>query len=116
MTVINNAHGIEIGGLLEAARLAGARILEVYGREFEIEYKGDDSPLTEADKESNKAIMAFLERDYPDVPVISEENQQVPYSERSSWPRFWLVDPLDGTKEFIKRNGEFTVNLSLIHI
>ncbi len=83
MTVINNAHGIEIGGLLEAARLAGARILEVYGREFEIEYKGDDSPLTEADKESNEAIMAFLERDYPNVPVISEENQQVPYSERS---------------------------------
>ena len=114
MTVINNAHGIEIGGLLEAARLAGARILEVYGREFEIEYKGDDSPLTEADKESNKAIMAFLERDYPNVPVISEENQQVPYSERSSWPRFWLVDPLDGTKEFIKRNGEFTVNIALV--
>ena len=114
MTVINNAHGIEIGGLLEAARLAGARILEVYGREFEIEYKGDDSPLTEADKESNKAIMAFLERDYPDVPVISEENQQIPYSERGSWPRFWLVDPLDGTKEFIKRNGEFTVNIALV--
>ena len=112
--MINNAHGIEIGGLLGAARLAGARILEVYGREFEIEYKGDDSPLTEADKKSNQAIMAFLEREYPGVPVISEENQQVPYNERRSWERFWLVDPLDGTKEFIKRNGEFTVNIALV--
>ena len=112
--MINNAHGIEIGGLLEAARLAGARILEIYGSEFEIEYKGDNSPLTEADKESNEVIMTFLEREYPGVPVISEENQQVPYSERRNWERFWLVDPLDGTKEFIKRNGEFTVNIALV--
>lgn len=112
--MVNSAHGIEIGGLIEAARLAGARILEVYGRDFEIEYKGDDSPLTEADKESNEAIMAFLRVNYPRVPVISEENLEIPYRERKSWARFWLVDPLDGTKEFIKRNGEFTVNIALV--
>ena len=112
--MIAEAHGIRIEGVLNAARLAGNRILEIYGREFEVEYKGDDSPLTEADKESNDAIMTFLEADYPSVPVISEENRQIPYSERSGWGRFWLVDPLDGTKEFIKKNGEFTVNIALI--
>lgn len=112
--MITEAHGIRIEGVLNAARLAGNRILEIYGREFEVEYKGDDSPLTEADKESNDAIMTFLEADYPSVPVISEENRQIPYSERSGWGRFWLVDPLDGTKEFIKKNGEFTVNIALV--
>jgi 3'(2'), 5'-bisphosphate nucleotidase len=112
--VIDDAHGVGIASLMEAARNAGAKILEIYGRDFEVEYKGDNSPLTEADKAANEAIMAFLERAYPEIPVISEENRAVPYRERSDWGRFWLVDPLDGTKEFIKKNGEFTVNIALV--
>ena len=94
--------------------MAGAKILEVYGRDFEVEYKGDDSPLTEADKAANQVIMAFLDSDYPEIPVISEENREVAYGERRGWRRFWLVDPLDGTKEFIKKNDEFTVNIALV--
>jgi len=112
--VIDEAHGVPIGPLMEAARVAGAKILEVYGRDFEVEYKGDDSPLTEADKAANQVIMAFLDSRYPGMPVISEENREIAYGERRDWRRFWLVDPLDGTKEFIKKNDEFTVNIALV--
>ena len=112
--MITEAHGIQLEPLLEAAREAGAKILEIYGRDFEVDYKEDESPLTEADKASNEVIMAFLRRAHPDIPVISEENKQLDYAERKDWTRFWLVDPLDGTKEFIKKNGEFTVNIALV--
>ncbi len=112
--MIDEAHGVAIGPLMETARMAGAKILEVYGRDFEVEYKGDDSPLTEADKAANQIIMAFLDSDYPGTPVISEENREIAYGERRDWRRFWLVDPLDGTKEFIKKNDEFTVNIALV--
>ena len=112
--MIDDAHGVEFSPLMEAARIAGAKILEIYGRDFEVEFKGDDSPLTEADKAANQAIMTFLAGAYPEIPVISEENREIPYEERSDWGRFWLVDPLDGTKEFIKKNGEFTVNIALV--
>jgi 3'(2'), 5'-bisphosphate nucleotidase len=112
--VTENAHGVALMPLLEAAREAGAAILEVYGRDFEVDYKEDQSPLTEADKASNEVIMKFLRSGHPDVPVISEENKQLEYGERRNWSRFWLVDPLDGTKEFIKRNGQFTVNIALV--
>ena len=107
-------HGIEVKGLLEASRQAGEAILQVYALDFEVEFKGDDSPLTAADKNANVVLMAFLKESYPDIPIISEENKAPDYAERSSWTRFWLVDPLDGTKEFIKKNGEFTVNVALI--
>jgi 3'(2'), 5'-bisphosphate nucleotidase len=93
---------------------AGARILEIYETAFAVETKEDASPLTEADLASHGTIMAGLRRLTPDIPVLSEESSAVPFSERARWERFWLVDPLDGTKEFIKRNGEFTVNIALV--
>jgi 3'(2'), 5'-bisphosphate nucleotidase len=96
-----------------AALGAGEKILEVYGSEnFEAELKGDQSPLTKADKLAHHAIVAVLKES--GLPILSEEGKQTPYEERSQWGTFWLVDPLDGTKEFIKRNGEFTVNIALV--
>ena len=112
--MIATAYGIQISELLAATKRAGEVILEVYARDFEVEYKGDDSPLTEADKAGNAVIMEFLSGSYADIPVISEENKPEDYAVRKDWERFWLVDPLDGTKEFIKKNGEFTVNIALI--
>lgn len=96
------------------AREAGARILEIYKGEFEVTAKADDSPLTAADMASHRAIMAGLRQLTPEVPILSEESAEVSFEERASWDEYWLVDPLDGTKEFIKRNGEFTVNIALI--
>ena len=112
--MVEEAHGVKLDPLLAVARAAGAEILKIYGRDFEVEYKGDDSPLTEADKAANEVIMAFLRSEHGAIPVISEENREIPYGERRDWDRFWLVDPLDGTKEFIRRNGEFTVNIALV--
>lgn len=91
---------------------AGEEILKVYDGEVKVEYKDDRSPLTEADKRSHKVIMEGLSQ--TDIPVLSEEGRDIPYSERSAWSTLWVVDPLDGTKEFIKRNGEFTVNIALV--
>jgi 3'(2'), 5'-bisphosphate nucleotidase len=101
----------------QIAKQAGAEILKIYADEssFSVEYKKDDSPLTRADKAANDKICSGLEQLTPDWPIISEENKQVDYKIRSQYDYYWLVDPLDGTKEFIKRNGEFTVNIALIH-
>jgi 3'(2'), 5'-bisphosphate nucleotidase len=96
------------------AQLAGREILEVYGTDFESRAKADDSPLTEADLRAHRLIVAALRDLTPGIPVLSEESAEIPFSERSQWPRYWLVDPLDGTKEFVSRNGEFTVNIALI--
>jgi 3'(2'), 5'-bisphosphate nucleotidase len=97
------------------ARRAGREILEVYGTDFESSAKGDDSPLTEADLRAHRLIVAELARLSPDLPVLSEESaHEVSQQQRLGWQRYWLVDPLDGTKEFIARNGEFTVNIALI--
>jgi len=97
------------------ARNAGAAILGVYAQEdLGVERKADESPLTLADKASNDVICFGLETLDVKYPIISEENKDIPYSDRKDYNRFWLVDPLDGTKEFIKRNGEFTVNIALI--
>ncbi|WP_457569704.1 3'(2'),5'-bisphosphate nucleotidase CysQ [Desulfurobacterium sp.] len=95
---------------ITTALKSGDAILSVYERDFEVEEKADKSPLTEADKLSHKIITSHL----PDYPILSEEGKEIPYEERSGWKRFWLIDPLDGTKEFIKRNGEFTVNIALV--
>jgi 3'(2'), 5'-bisphosphate nucleotidase len=95
-----------------AAR-ASAAILEVYATAFEVEAKDDRSPLTEADRRAH-AILAEGLPGVLDVPVLSEESAAVPYAQRRAWTRYWLVDPLDGTREFVKRNGEFTVNVALI--
>ncbi len=93
---------------------AGARILEVYDSDFAVQHKADQSPLTEADMAAHRHILAGLQQLTPDIPVLSEESASVPYAERRQWRRYWLVDPLDGTREFVKRNGEFTVNIALI--
>lgn len=104
-----------LDALLKIAEEAGAAILDIYeSDDFGLEMKGDQSPLTKADAAANDIICSRLERLFPDIPIISEENKEVPYEVRSQYDYFWLVDPLDGTKEFIKRNGEFTVNIALI--
>jgi len=97
---------------VRAALVAGEEILDVYGREFTVELKEDRSPLTEADKRANQKITELLTP--AGLPVMSEEGRSIPFEERSEWKTLWIVDPLDGTKEFIKRNGEFTVNIALI--
>ena len=97
------------------ARAAGAAILEHYGRDGEpVERKADQSPLTAADKAAHETIVSALRAWTPTIPVISEEGTVPPFAERRPWREFWLVDPLDGTKEFLQRNGEFTVNIALI--
>lgn len=98
---------------IEAAILAGKTILDVYNTaDFRIETKSDNSPLTIADQRAHEVIMAILKQ--TGLPVLSEEGKSIPHEMRSNWQQFWLVDPLDGTKEFIKRNGEFTVNIAFI--
>lgn len=93
---------------------AGEKILTVYGQEdFCVDLKSDDSPVTQADKVAHEFLVAELAK-LQVGPILSEEGAEIPWAERSSWARYWLVDPLDGTKEFIKRNGEFTVNVALI--
>jgi 3'(2'), 5'-bisphosphate nucleotidase len=97
------------------ARTAGAAIMEIYHSEdFGETSKADNSPLTLADLASHNTIMEGLSKLAPQFPILSEEAADIPYAERSKWPSFWLVDPLDGTKEFLKRNGEFTVNIALV--
>jgi 3'(2'), 5'-bisphosphate nucleotidase len=105
---------INISNICALAKKAGKAILQVYNGEIAVEIKDDNSPLTAADKASHEIIAAGLKALTPDIPMLSEEGRDIPYEERKNWERFWLVDPLDGTKEFIKRNGEFTVNIALI--
>lgn len=100
--------------VIAIAREAGTQILNVYNRHFDVTVKDDRSPLTEADVAAHETIVAGLKRLTPELPVLSEESASIPFTERSRWQRYWLVDPLDGTREFIKRNGEFTVNIALI--
>ncbi|MDG4596937.1 MAG: 3'(2'),5'-bisphosphate nucleotidase CysQ [Candidatus Contendobacter sp.] len=108
----------EWGAWLEPVRAlvaeASAGILEIYATAFGVLAKDDDSPLTAADLAAHRIIVTGLQRLTPDIPVLSEESCTVPFAERSRWRRHWLVDPLDGTKEFIQRNGQFTVNIALI--
>lgn len=99
---------------LEIAIDAGRRILEVYEAGFEVEVKKDLTPLTEADLAAHTIIDQGLRELTPSVPVLTEESTDIPFAERSRWSRYWLVDPLDGTREFIDRTGEFTINIALI--
>lgn len=96
------------------AERAAAAILDVYDSEFAVAQKEDRTPLTAADLAAHRLIVAALAERTPELPVLSEESADVPWSERSRWSRYWLVDPLDGTREFVKRNGEFTVNIALV--
>jgi len=100
--------------VIEIALRAGEEILKIYERNFSVEYKEDKTPLTEADKISHEIIEEGLRRLSPEIPVLSEEGFHIPYNERKNWRKFWLVDPLDGTKEFIKKLGDFTVNIALV--
>ena len=112
---------IDIQDIVKIAKDAGKAIMKIYNQEFDVEYKTDSSPLTIADKKANEIIVtalnqlsvnSFLEKN---IPIISEEGRSVPYDERKNWEYFWLIDPLDGTKEFVKKNGEFTINIALIY-
>ena len=110
MTGILGNRNLEIA--IKASLKAGDEIMKVYDSVFGVEYKDDKSPLTEADKKANDIIISFLKP--TEIPIISEENKQIEYAERKNWDKCWIVDPVDGTKEFIKRNGEFTVNIALV--
>ena len=103
-----------IDPVVALAEAAGKAILEVYSSDFEVQSKEDSSPLTQADLAAHFCIIAGLEELTPGVPIISEEADLPDYAERDQWRRYWLIDPLDGTKEFVSRNGEFTVNIALI--
>ncbi|MFZ1291344.1 MAG: 3'(2'),5'-bisphosphate nucleotidase CysQ [Melioribacteraceae bacterium] len=101
--------------LIQICNNAGQEILKIYNSDnFEFELKKDNSPLTKADKISHEIIEQGLIELTPSIPILSEEGKEIAFTERKNWKSFWLVDPLDGTKEFIKRNGEFTVNIALI--
>ncbi|WP_445157478.1 3'(2'),5'-bisphosphate nucleotidase CysQ [Halomonas sp. E14] len=100
--------------LIEGVHAAGREVISIYERDFNIETKDDRSPLTEADMASHHALVELLESLTPEVPILSEESAEIPYAKRTAWQRYWLIDPLDGTKEFIKKNGEFTLNVALI--
>ena len=103
-----------IDPVVSLAAEAGRAILEVYATDFDVQEKDDQSPLTQADLASHRVIMQGLAELTPDIPVISEEAGLPDFDERGQWNPYWLIDPLDGTKEFVKRNGEFTVNIALI--
>lgn len=103
-----------VSGICDIARLAGNEIIDIYQRDFDIQIKSDSSPLTEADLAAHQIIVTGLSKLTPEIPILSEEDADVDWSIRQTWDQYWLVDPLDGTKEFIKRNGEFTVNIALI--
>jgi 3'(2'), 5'-bisphosphate nucleotidase len=103
-----------INPIVDLAVDAGKAILEVYATDFDVQVKGDESPLTQADLASHHCIVRGLGVLTPDIPVISEEEGLPSFAERGQWQRYWLIDPLDGTKEFVNRNGEFTVNIALI--
>ncbi len=109
---------INIQELVNICNNAGNEIMKIYDNsdisKMEIEYKSDNSPLTLADKKSNQIICKSLKEQYPKIPILSEEGSEISYEERKKWGKFWLIDPIDGTKEFIKKNGEFTINIALI--
>ena len=106
---------IDVQDIVTIAKEAGDAIMQIYKQDFEVEYKQDNSPLTLADKKANDIIETGLNQLSVNFPILSEEGKSIPYEDRKHWEYFWLVDPLDGTKEFVKKNDEFTVNIALIH-
>ncbi len=101
--------------VIEVAKQAGRKIMEIYESDFQVEQKADHTPVTAADTAAHQIIVQELGALTPEIPVLSEESAQVPFTTRQGWRHYWLVDPLDGTREFVKRNGEFTVNIALIN-
>jgi 3'(2'), 5'-bisphosphate nucleotidase len=106
---------IDLEKIKQIAIDAGNAIMKIYTQDFTVNYKEDNSPLTQADILSNEIICSSLIDLYPNIPILSEENKEVPYETRREWSYYWCIDPIDGTKEFIKKNGEFTVNIALVH-
>ncbi len=106
---------INIEDIKNIAIEAGKAVMEIYNKDFSVEYKDSQSPLTEADLKSNELICNELDRLYTNIPIMSEENKQVSYDVRKDWEYYWCIDPIDGTKEFIKKNDEFTINIALIY-
>ena len=106
---------IDIQDIVTIAKEAGDAIIQIYKQDFKVEYKQDSSPLTLADKNANDIIEDGLNQLSVNFPILSEEGDDIPYESRKHWEYFWLIDPLDGTKEFVKKNGEFTVNIALIY-
>ena len=105
-----------LSSMMAISREAGAAIMNIYGEDhFGVDLKDDNSPVTRADLAAHRIIVDGLEKLAPDIPILSEESEEIDYDIRSKWKRYFLVDPLDGTKEFINRNGEFTVNIALIN-
>ncbi|MEC4766690.1 3'(2'),5'-bisphosphate nucleotidase CysQ [Halomonas sp. CUBES01] len=100
--------------LIEGVHAAGREVMAIYQSGFSVETKADQSPLTDADMASHHALIAMLKDLTPEVPVLSEESGEIPFATRQDWQRYWLIDPLDGTKEFVNKNGEFTLNVALI--
>lgn len=109
----NNANDY-LNAAITIAKAAGEAILQVYGTDFNVVKKEDQSPLTLADLAAHNVIVAGLKALTPNIPILSEESVIASFAERQQWQRYWLIDPLDGTREFVKRNGEFTVNIALI--
>ena len=112
---------IDIQDIVKIAKDAGKAIMKIYNQNFDVEYKTDNTPLTIADQKANEIIVNALNRLsvnsflQQSIPILSEEGRSIPYDERKNWEYFWLIDPLDGTKEFVKKNGEFTINIALIN-
>ncbi len=114
-TVTVDFDNTSLKALLALIRRAGQAIMEIYNSgDFQKEIKADDSPLTLADRTSHKILTSYLRETFPAIPVISEEDKEIPMAQRENWSCFWLVDPLDGTKEFIRREKDFTVNVALV--
>ena len=107
-------NAVDLERIIAIAKEAGDAIMEIYQRDFTVDYKEDSSPLTDADRAAHRVILHGLHALYPEIPFLSEEGDTIPYEIRKHWGLFWLVDPLDGTKEFIRKNGEYTVNIALI--
>ena len=106
---------INIEDVKNIALKAAKAVMNIYEKDFSVEYKDDKSPLTEADLKANEIICSSLEKLYPNIPIMSEENKQTDYTTRKNWEYYWCIDPIDGTKEFVKKNGEFTINIALIY-
>jgi len=112
----NIEHNELIKSLIDLVKESGEAILEIYNSgNMGISYKDDKSPLTLADKASNQIICSKLKELTPDIPILSEEGKDISYNKRKKWTTFWLIDPIDGTKEFINKNGEFSINIALIN-
>lgn len=106
---------IDINIVISIAKEAGIEVLKVYNKDFNVDYKDNKSPVTQADMESNKIIIDKLKLFYPQIPILSEEIEEVEYELRKDWDYYWCIDPLDGTKEFISKNGEFSINIALVY-